>query len=145
MVSDMVRHQTIHLANPDVNYVILENCKYCKIARMRNYDTHRRNGTIPPRINVINYFTRFDTIYYNPMFNQELEYEDVKIDTTLKRLNSSTSLKINKKDDFCSICQDNIDKNVIVRKMICGHKFHQACVDKWLENNANCPICRQNL
>ena len=38
MVSDMVRHQTIHLSNPDINYVRLENCKYCKTARMRNYD-----------------------------------------------------------------------------------------------------------
>jgi hypothetical protein len=143
MVSDMVRHQTIHLSNPDINYVRLENCKYCKVARMRNYETHRRNGTIPPRINVINYFTRYDTIYYNPMFNQE--YEDVEVDTTLKRLNSSTSLQISRDIDFCSICQDTIDKDVIVRKMICGHKFHQECVDKWLENNTNCPICRQNL
>ena len=143
MVSDMVRHQTIHLSNPDINYVRLENCKYCKVARMRNYETHRRNGTIPPRINVINYFTRYDTIYYNPMFNQE--YEDVEVDTTLKRLNSSSNLQISKDIDFCSICQDTIDKDVIVRKMICGHKFHQECVDKWLENNANCPICRKNL
>ena len=143
MVSDMVRHQIIHLSNPDINYVRLENCKYCKVARMRNYETHRRNGTIPPRINVINYFTRYDTIYYNPMFNQE--YEDVEVDTTLKRLNSSTSLQISRDIDFCSICQDTIDKDVIVRKMICGHKFHQECVDKWLENNTNCPICRQNL
>ena len=106
MVSDMVRHQTIHLSNPDINYVRLENCKYCKTARMRNYDQHRRNGAIPEVINVINYYT-----FYNPVFE---EYQDVEIDTSLKRLNSSTSLHISKSIDFCSICQDEINKNNII-------------------------------
>ena len=137
MVSDMVRHQTIHLSNPDINYVRLENCKYCKTARMRNYDQHRRNGAIPEVINVINYYT-----FYNPVFE---EYQDVEIDTSLKRLNSSTSLHISKSIDFCSICQDEIDKNTIIRRMNCGHKFHQECADKWLETNAKCPLCRYQI
>ena len=137
MVSDMVRHQTIHLSNPDINYVRLENCKYCKIARMRNYDQHRRNGAIPEVINVINYYT-----FYNPVFE---EYQDVEINTSLKRLNSSTSLHISKSIDFCSICQDEIEKNTIIRRMNCGHKFHQECADKWLETNAKCPLCRYQI
>ena len=149
MVSDMVRHETIHLSNPDINYVRLENCKYCKIARMRNYDQHRRNGSIPERINVVNYYTPayynytyYNSVYYNPIFE---EYQDVELNTTLKRLNSSTSLQISNKIDFCPICQDKIDTNIIIRKLDCGHKFHQECVDKWLETNAKCPVCRYQI
>ena len=141
MVSDMERHQLIHLSNPDINYVRLENCKYCKVARMRNYESHRRNNSIPTRINVVNYYNTDTILYYyeNPIF------QDVEVNTSVKRLNSSTELKINKMNDFCSICQDNIDKNVIIRKIECGHKFHHECIDKWLETNSFCPICRYEI
>ena len=134
MVSDMVRHQTIHLSNPDINYVRLENCKYCKMARMRNYDLHRRYDTIPDRINIMEY----------DVVNFEF-FEDVKVDTTVKRLNDSTELFINNDKDFCSICQDDIQKDKIIRIINCGHKFHYKCIDKWLETNSCCPICRYEI
>ena len=142
MVSDMVRHQTIHLSNPDINYVRLENCKYCKMARMRNYDRHRRNNSIPQTINAIDYYG-YDLVYFNPLFDPE--YEDVELDTSLKRINSCTNLKISKKETFCAICQDSIKKDVIVREINCGHTFHQECADKWLETNKLCPVCRYEI
>ena len=139
MVSDMVRHQTIHLSNPDINYVRLENCKYCKIARMRNYDSQRRNNYLP---RVVNHYSFDSVLYYyeNPVF------EDVEVNTSVKRLNNSTTLKISKDNhNFCSICQDSIKENVIVREMDCGHKFHQKCLDTWLETNFICPVCRYEI
>ena len=27
----------------------------------------------------------------------------------------------------------------------CRHKFHQLCLDTWLENRRTCPICRGNI
>ena len=27
----------------------------------------------------------------------------------------------------------------------CHHIFHQECIDRWLENNNNCPLCRTCL
>ena len=141
MVSDMVRHQTIHLSNPDINYVRLENCKYCKIERMKEYDLRRRNNPFTNNSHVVNFY-RYDTILY---YYENPTFEDVQVETTLKRLNSSSSLKINKKEGFCPICQDTINKDIIVRKMNCGHTFHQECADKWLETSKICPVCRYEI
>jgi hypothetical protein len=27
----------------------------------------------------------------------------------------------------------------------CGHDFHMACIDLWLEHNTTCPVCRISL
>lgn len=33
----------------------------------------------------------------------------------------------------------------LVRKTICGHIFHQECLDKWCSSKMSCPICRTSL
>ena len=39
----------------------------------------------------------------------------------------------------CPICFDNI-KNTITTK--CNHIFCNSCLNKWLDNNNSCPLCR---
>ena len=41
--------------------------------------------------------------------------------------------------ETCSICLDTID-NLFVTN--CGHYFHKRCIDRWLNTNDNCPLCR---
>tara|TARA_B100001094_G_C17382007_1_gene417330 strand:- start:101 stop:346 length:246 start_codon:yes stop_codon:yes gene_type:complete len=41
----------------------------------------------------------------------------------------------------CSICLETNDSKT--RKLECKHKFHQNCIEKWLENNNRCPMCNQ--
>ncbi len=50
--------------------------------------------------------------------------------------------KLDKPSD-CSICYEALDNNDKPTK--CGHWYHKKCVDKWLETNTNCPICRTEL
>jgi len=40
----------------------------------------------------------------------------------------------------CSICLDNFKNEVI---LICKHKFCRECIDQWLVENNDCPLCRQ--
>ena len=139
MVSDLVTHQAIHLSNPHINYVRLENCKYFKLERMKKYNRRRRlRRRNTSNHQVINHYS-FDTIihyYQNPIF------EDVEVLTPLERVNQGSCIFINKQEEFCNICQDKISNWSICRKLKCGHSFHQECCDKWMEKNIKCPTCR---
>ncbi len=42
-------------------------------------------------------------------------------------------------ENLCCICWANME-NIYNTK--CKHSFHKICIDKWLENNTTCPICR---
>jgi hypothetical protein len=66
---------------------------------------------------------------------------------TIKELYYKTDLIICKKDDmFCVICQDDCKKDKdILRILKCQHHFHVKCIDWWLSDNINCPICKRML
>jgi len=51
-------------------------------------------------------------------------------------LNSETTQNL-----FCSICQDDMSKNQICRKMSCFHEFHTECIDTWFTSHTTCPLC----
>lgn len=52
-------------------------------------------------------------------------------------------------DNFCVICQDNIQiapkQKCIMRVLECTHAFHIDCVDKWFTANKTCPTCKYNF
>jgi hypothetical protein len=43
----------------------------------------------------------------------------------------------------CSICL----KSFGVKKatLECGHSYHDKCINEWLKNNKNCPLCRMDI
>jgi hypothetical protein len=45
-------------------------------------------------------------------------------------------------DAECSICFGLYNEGEEIRKLTCGHHFHQPCVDEWLLGHQNrCPLC----
>lgn len=42
----------------------------------------------------------------------------------------------------CAICLDSMVENKILP---CCHKFHANCINIWLRENNNCPLCRQHI
>ncbi|KAI4356456.1 hypothetical protein L6164_000478 [Bauhinia variegata] len=43
----------------------------------------------------------------------------------------------------CPVCLSVFADGEEVRQLsACKHSFHASCIDLWLENNSNCPICR---
>lgn len=43
----------------------------------------------------------------------------------------------------CLVCQCDYEANEELRRLPCGHCFHTACVDQWLNGKDACPYCRQ--
>ena len=43
----------------------------------------------------------------------------------------------------CLACFDDADHLRLLPR--CRHAFHLACVDRWLESNASCPLCRARV
>lgn len=41
----------------------------------------------------------------------------------------------------CSICFDEIAQNQS-KTLTCNHTYHKQCINLWLEDNINCPLCR---
>jgi len=47
--------------------------------------------------------------------------------------------------EICPICLDNYKKDDILNELKCGHKYHNTCIDDWIKNNNNCPLCRLSI
>ncbi|WVZ88327.1 hypothetical protein U9M48_034861 [Paspalum notatum var. saurae] len=46
----------------------------------------------------------------------------------------------------CVICLAEYEEEDMLRTLPhCGHNFHMACIDLWLEQNTTCPVCRISL
>ena len=58
-------------------------------------------------------------------------------------------------EDTCAICISSLQGCMPggrgecsakpVSRLACGHRFHQSCVEKWLNRNVSCPVCRYNI
>jgi len=49
------------------------------------------------------------------------------------------------KSQSCTICMDEFQPGDRVRILPCFHQYHVACVDEWLHQHPDCPICKFSL
>jgi hypothetical protein len=105
-------------------------------------------GNIVNRRNIINsYLSMTNMRYPNDNFIVT-DFEKQKRGLSLCDLIHISEIVIKNKNtniDYCSICLDDFDEKVILRKLICNHIFHINCIEKWLSENTNCPMCRHEL
>jgi len=45
--------------------------------------------------------------------------------------------------EVCVCCFESLSA-LLVAKLPCGHRFHEACMETWAERSATCPLCRKN-
>jgi hypothetical protein len=45
----------------------------------------------------------------------------------------------------CSICLESYIITEKVSKLNCGHMFHGSCINKWINDNTTCPLCRDDV
>jgi hypothetical protein len=85
-------------------------------------------------------------IYFEYFINFLNNLEDVKIVLNENDLNDMPEKKyseISTEFNTCSICQDELSKDNIIRQLNCNHIYHKECIDKYLLEYSNkCPVCR---
>jgi hypothetical protein len=45
----------------------------------------------------------------------------------------------------CTICMEDFQPKESVRILPCFHQYHAECIDTWLHEHAECPICKHSL
>jgi RING/U-box domain-containing protein len=46
----------------------------------------------------------------------------------------------------CRVCLARFEPESVVNRLPCGHLFHRACLETWLDyDHATCPLCRHRL
>lgn len=70
-------------------------------------------------------------------------FDEFQANTTQYIADSSNT---NLDDDLCLICSCDYRENPNITTINnCSHKFHTQCLERWLSNHRNCPICRGNV
>lgn len=61
--------------------------------------------------------------------------------------NSELSLVLDNPDkiDVCAICLDELEHCKTFVLLTCQHYFHKQCIEKWILEKANCPICKREI
>ena len=44
----------------------------------------------------------------------------------------------------CSICIEPMKNRNVLKQLDCGHFFHSSCIEPWLQQKRDCPICRRH-
>ena len=45
----------------------------------------------------------------------------------------------------CIVCMEEFQRGDVRKTLPCLHSFHQKCVDRWLQSNATCPVCKHAI
>lgn len=48
-------------------------------------------------------------------------------------------------DALCCICLSEYVDNSIIKELPCTHFFHMKCIDRWLEIESFCPLCKSDV
>ena len=109
--------------------------------------------------NIINFINLDDNI--NDDFEKQIDIKDVerKISKDLSFKNEKESNKnissildgietvnfnIYNSDIYqCGICMDNFQNEEKIKKLSCGHIYHNECLNQWIQSNNKCPFCEE--
>lgn len=78
-----------------------------------------------------------------PSRSPGLSAEDLESATSTILYTAGTAT--GREDELCSICCDVFQESDCLRVLPCKHRYHVACVDRWLRSNCTCPLCKGEI
>ncbi|KAF1895620.1 hypothetical protein Lal_00041901 [Lupinus albus] len=84
----------------------------------------------------------------DPLVTSELSHHEVENSGAgeLTDVNYHKEAHVKKIGGECPVCLSVFGDGEEVRQLsACKHSFHASCIDMWLSNHSNCPICRANI
>ena len=79
------------------------------------------------------------------------DMEPVVVRPTVEQISEASSITPHTEVDtshICTICQDHgsFEETPDWRELdVCGHVYHNKCIDRWFETSVQCPICRVDI
>ncbi|ESQ39815.1 hypothetical protein EUTSA_v10001206mg [Eutrema salsugineum] len=123
-----------------IGFFTLYFCKYFFHSLTQAWNRHYRNGSPENQIQ-----SQQETAGQPPP-NPGLEPRIIQ-SFPLFPFSSVKDLREDKHGLECAICLLEFEEEHILLRLLttCYHVFHQECIDRWLESNKTCPVCRRNL
>ncbi|KAI8620744.1 hypothetical protein BC830DRAFT_1097358 [Chytriomyces sp. MP71] len=60
-------------------------------------------------------------------------------------MSGSSSHQASLRDAECAICLEIWKNGDVIKKLKCGHSYHENCLVLWLDEHDQCPMCRYKL
>ena len=86
-------------------------------------------------------------LWMNINYNNFLDNKIKNLPEWYKKYNYTNNIikdEDSNKNKVCCICLDNFENPTSIKVLECKHIFHRNCINLWLKNKTNCPICRKN-
>lgn len=118
--------------------LIYEICCMIKKRRVRALIQNYLNSDNPQR----------DIEYFNSLIERgDLSPDEIPLSKNeFKELDCRSFHNITFIDYQCSICCENLkNEEHIIKMFVCGHLFHNNCLEQWLYRKPLCPNCKRNV
>ncbi|MFS7895949.1 putative transcription factor C2H2 family [Helianthus anomalus] len=119
--------------------------------RLMEYETN--NGLVTGVISldgsqVVDHETRVMITSYIMKYHESLRADN----SSEERTDQEHSVKIEgnsdeekEEVDVCAICLQEFETGETCAGLECEHRYHLGCLEKWLQQRNNCPICRAKV
>jgi hypothetical protein len=89
-------------------------------------------------------------LHYEEMLLQRVQKKQKEVIRLCKFNNLNKELEIlfsqdSKQVDTCSICLSEYEHHQKVITLNCNHLFHQNCLEDWMIEKPNCPLCKTEV
>ncbi|KAJ0719119.1 putative transcription factor C2H2 family [Helianthus annuus] len=81
--------------------------------------------------------------YHESLHANDLSEETIDQENSVKIGRNGDEEK--EEEDVCAICLQEFEMSERCTTLECKHRYHQECIEKWLEQKNDCPICRAKV